>query len=252
MMQGTDGLMLARVMKFHPHDNSCDCQLIYDNSRLTGVPMMTGMVTGSSGRMDWHEPEGNDWDADGSSTRDVIAIIGHVSGNPLVLGFLARQVSEMTFNRPNFRVDRHASDVYHTIDGAGNIELSHPSGTYARIATNPAHEDLSGKDYDSSWSIKRNKTANVWLSVVVANASGVKAKINIDPSGNAYLEAKTFKVKALDAVEFETYNFDIRSPDGHTGRVRHEGVNIGSTHVHGGVKAGTDKSGAPTDPTMSM
>jgi len=66
MMQGTDGLMLARVIKFHPHDNSCDCQLIYDNSRLAGVPMMTGMVTGSSGRMDWHEPEGNAWDENGS------------------------------------------------------------------------------------------------------------------------------------------------------------------------------------------
>ena len=43
MIKDSEGMMLARVIKFHPQDNSCDCQLVNDGSRLTGVPMLTGL-----------------------------------------------------------------------------------------------------------------------------------------------------------------------------------------------------------------
>lgn len=245
--------MLARVIKLHPHDNSCDCQLVSDGSRLTGVPMLTGMVTDSSGRVDWHEPEGNDWDKDGSATRDVIAVIGSVSGNPLVMGFLARQVSQMTFDRKNFRVDRHASDVYSTIDDKGNMEISHPCGTFIRIATDPKHEDLSGKDFDKLWDAKRNKTEKVWLSVEIANAGVVKASLTIDPLGNITLKNKgTLIVKTEGTAEITAQKLTINAPVVMNGTVaingsslKHNSVNIGSTHLHKGVIPGLGVSGVP-------
>ena len=253
MIKDSEGMMLARVIKFHPHDNSCDCQLVNDGSRLTGVPMLTGMVTGSSGRVDWHEPEGNDWDKDGSATRDVIAIIGSISGNPLVMGFLARQVSQMTFARKNFRVDRHASDVYSTIDENGNMEIAHPCGTFIRIAATPAHEDLSGKDFDKSWATTRNQAGKVWLSVVVANSGSVKANLTIDPLGNVKLvNTGTLTIETAGTAEIKAASLTINAPttiNGPTsingGGLTHNGVDVGSSHKHGGVKEGTGETSTP-------
>lgn len=283
MMQNLDGLSLARVIAIHAHDNSCDCQLLYDGSRLTGVPMMTSMMTTSSGRVDWHEPEGNAWDKEESKTRDIIAILGSASGNPLVLGFLAKPVSQMLFERKNFRVDRHASDVYSTIDGDGNIELAHPSGTYCRIGTSASQENLTGKDYDKLWAITRNKTKRVWLAASVAKNGKATARITIDPDGYIDVSNLAANGSVLASVQMDTFGkIDVRNPKAYivinkdgaitisnteakssinfgidgsiaflTGqgkKLTHNGVNIGADHVHGGVTAGGVKTKGPEDP----
>src|SRR3546814_4397963 len=43
------------------------------------------------------------------------------------------QVCQMLFKDLERRINRHASDVYSTIDADGNMEVYHPSGTYLQI-----------------------------------------------------------------------------------------------------------------------
>ena len=178
---------LGRVIKTHPHDNSLDVELLHDLSRLTAVPLLSPTMTTSSGRVDMHEPEGNEFGKKGSATKDCFVALALTDSGFIALGFLASPVNQMAFDRKNFRVDRHASDVYSTIDNDGNLEVAHPSGTFLRVATSPAHEDLTGQDFDKLWNVTRNKDKPVWLSVQVANAGGVKATFTIDPSGNVAL-----------------------------------------------------------------
>ena len=100
------------------------------------------------------------------------------------MGFLLPQLTQMTFKRDNFRVHRHASDVYSTTSGNGDHEWSHPSGTFIRVAASPAHEDLTAQDVDKSWKIAQNTAAAPYVNLVVANAGAQVANIEIDPSGN--------------------------------------------------------------------
>jgi hypothetical protein len=98
-------------------------------------------------------------------------------------------------------VQRHGSDVYTSVDDLGNVEIFHPSGTYMRIGTDPAHEDLTGKDYDARWAIKRNVDQPVHVQLQVKNAGAVKATVNIDPSGNVSLTcAGAYAVSAAGAM----------------------------------------------------
>lgn len=178
---------IGRVIKVHQHDHSLDVELLHDRSRLTAVPLLSPTMTTSSGVVDIHHPEGNDFFKKGSPTRDSFVVLAQTDSGFVALGFIAAQVNQMAFDRKNFKVDRHASDVYSTIDNDGNLEVAHPSGTFLRVATSPAHEDLTGKDFDKLWEVTRNTAKNVWLSVQVANAGGVKATLKIDPSGNVSL-----------------------------------------------------------------
>lgn len=178
---------LGRVIKTHPHDNSLDVELLHDLSRLTAVPLLSPTMTTSSGRVDMHEPEGNAYGEKGSTTRDCLVALALTDSGFVALGFVASPVNQMAFDRKNFKVDRHASDVYQTIDNDGNIEIAHPSGTFVRIATTAAHEDLTAQDFDKLWNVTRNTAKQVWLSVQIANTGGVKAALTIDPSGNVAL-----------------------------------------------------------------
>jgi hypothetical protein len=248
-----DGLFIGRVIKVHQHDNSLDVQLVHDGSRLTGVPLMTPMMTTSSGLVDMHHPEGNAWDAAGSTTRDIYVVCALAGENFVALGFISPQVNQMMFNRKNFKVDRHASDVYSTIDDNGNVEIAHPSGSFVRIATDPAHEDLTGQDFDKLWGITRNTAKNVWLSVHVANAGGVKATFRIDPSGNVSLtHTGNLTVNTTGNASLTAASLAITAPTTITGtlavtgaNMTHNGVNVGSTHVHGGVQGGSSNSAVP-------
>jgi hypothetical protein len=247
-MTGFDGLMLARVVKFHPHDGSCDCALYASGARVTAVPVLCGMVSSSSGVVDFHQPEGVGFDGPTSGKRDIIAVLGAVSGQPVVIGFLAPPVSQVLFQRENFRVDRHASDVYSTIDKDGNVELAHPSGTFLRIATDPEHEDLAGQDYDRQWAISRNTAKAPWVSLTVANGGAVKASLRISPTGDVTLANEgDITVESAGSVSITaptvTVNADVAI---NGGSLTHNGVNVGDTHVHGGVVPGPADTGAPS------
>ena len=173
---------LAKVVAIHPESNCVDVVVLRTGARLAAVRVLSGMATGQTGIADLHLPDSAaGYDSENTGKRDIVAALSYYREIPFVVGFLFPEVAECLFARTDFRVDRHASDVYHTIDAAGNIELAHPSGAFVRIAESPAHEDLTGKDYDSIWKIARNTGRAVHIHI--EQASG-KASINIDPAGN--------------------------------------------------------------------
>lgn len=184
-------LRLACVVDVHPEDHSVDLVMIEDNTRIAGVQVLTSSASGNTGVHDLpmpSRPAGADkWDISRATDRDILAVVASVGRNAVVIGFLFPQVSQMLFKDKNRRVSRHASDVYTSIDDAGNTEVYHPSGTYLRIGASPDHEDLSGKDGDGKWTISKNTSSAVHVRLRVANAGAVKATLSIDPNGNVSL-----------------------------------------------------------------
>jgi hypothetical protein len=187
------GVQLGIVVAVYPQGNAIDVLLPDSGSRLTNVQVAVSSGSDSTGTVDLPDPglpaDDTRWNLPGDPTRNIIAVIQSYKGNPICTGFILPQVCQMTFDRPNFRVMRHASDVYTTIDQNGNTELYHPSGTFLRIGTAPAHEDLTGQDFDGEWKIDDNTGALVYVNLVIANGGQVKASFKVDPSGNVTLTA---------------------------------------------------------------
>lgn len=177
------------VVATHPEDYSVDLVMADDGSRLVGVQVLTQNGSARTGTVDLPAvPESkNKWDITNRNGQDMEALVAFLGRHPVVVGFLYPQVSQMTFNDPKRRITRHQSDVYSTIDGDGNMELFHPSGTYVRIAESPAHEDLGGKNSDKSLVADRNTGRRVHFHIEMA---GGVASIDISPSGKVVVTAE--------------------------------------------------------------
>ncbi|HEX5678792.1 MAG TPA: hypothetical protein VFX91_12575 [Alcanivorax sp.] len=183
-----NSLRLAKVTRFVPEAHAADLLFLDDGSRVPMVPVTTPYGSTNTGVADMVQPDpspsGEQWDPLDSGSRDVIAVVGFFRDVPLVIGFLFPQVTEMLFTDRNRRVQRHASDVYTTVDDDGNVEVFHPSGTYFRIGTDPAHEDLTGKDFDGKWKIDKNTDKAVHVHLSVKNAGQEVSSLDLDPDGN--------------------------------------------------------------------
>jgi phage gp45-like len=180
------------VVAVYPEGNSVDVLLDRDGSRLSNVQVLSPTGSSNTGVLDLPDVGGPSddkrWDPTVTRARYVKAMVGFCDGAPFVAGFLLPQVNQITFAEKNRRIVRHASDVYTSVDDAGNVEVYHPSGTFLRIATAAAHEDLTAKDYDKKWAIARNTDKAVHVQLTVKNAGVQKASLNIDPSGNITLD----------------------------------------------------------------
>ena len=174
-------LSLARVVQIQPESNSVDIEFMDDGRRVAGVKCMVNTAGTDFGNADLSRPDNIGYGSGRSKTRDIIAVVGFLNSFPIVMGFLFPEATECLFADRNRKIYRHASDVYYSIDGAGNTELAHPSGAFIRMGVTPQHEDLTGKDYDSLWKIKRN-TGNA-VHIHIEQAGGAAA-IDIDPAGN--------------------------------------------------------------------
>lgn len=185
-------LDIGTVVASYPEGQSVDV-LMLDGTRLANVQVMVPTGSDSSGVVDLPDIGGpvddSRWLVSAPLERHVRAVIASLRGIPVCIGFLLPQVTQMTFKEKNRRVSRHASDVYSSIDGAGNMELYHPSGTYARVGASPVHEDLTSKDYDTLWKISKNVGSAPHVHLTVANAGAQVASIDIDPSGNLAVQA---------------------------------------------------------------
>jgi len=215
------GLRKAIVVATHPEDHSCDLVMCDDGSRLTGVPIMAQSASARSGSVDLPEVKktGDKWDITQRDGQDMEVLVGFMGrGNPIVVGFLYPQISQMTFKDKQRRFSRHQSDVYTTIDGNGNVELYHPSGAFVRIAEEDklAHEDLEKKNFDESLQLDRNKDKKVAMRMSL---------------GGVVFEIKGGVVTITGKVVV-------------SGDVVAGGVSL-TTHTHSGVKKGGDTSGPP-------
>lgn len=184
-----NGLRKGYVVATHPEDHSVDLVMADDGSRMIGVQVLTPNGSTRSGSIDMPAvPEKeNKWDISKITGQDQLAIVGFLGTNPVVLGFLYPQVNQMTFDDPKMRFVRHQSDVYSMVDGDGNMELFHPSGTYVRIAETPEHADLGKKNTDKNLAPDRNTGRRVHFHIEMA---GAVASVDISPDGKVVVKAE--------------------------------------------------------------
>lgn len=185
------GNRLARVVGVHPEAFAVDLIMLDDGSRLAAVQVLSPSASTNAGLMDMIKPDLID-DSDKfklqeTKTRDIYAVVAYAGHAPYVQGFLFPQVCQMLFKDINRRINRHPSDVYTSLNEKGDFELYHPSGTYFRIATDSAHEDLTGKDFDKKWKIEKNTDATPRVHLEVWNGGAQKAAVDLDKDGNVAL-----------------------------------------------------------------
>lgn len=231
------------VVAVHPTDHSVDLVMADDGSRLVGVQVTTPNGSTRSGTVDLPEitPSGDKWDIRKPTGQDMKAIVSFVGTNPVVTGFLYPQVNQMLMKDGKARRYRHQSDVETLIDGDGNIQVTHPSGTYIRIGEAVAVDTLAGKHADTS-STDRNTAKQV--SVHIAMAGG-KATLTFAPDGSVSLVTKsTVNVKADGQVKIEAPSVLLDAAETKlTGNLEVLGTttlkdvtsnakDVGSTHTH--------------------
>jgi hypothetical protein len=214
-------LALGIVVAVYPEGNSIDVYMPKTGDRLANVQCAAFTGSSTSGVMDLPEiglpVDDTRWNLQviNTAARVVRALIDRVDGMPVCMGFLLPQVTQMTFQRDNFRVTRHASDVYSTTNQNGDHEWYHPSGTFLRVAASPAHEDLTNQDVDQSWKIANNTGSAPYVNLVVANAGAQVANIEVDPGGNITVTHNgnlTVNTKGAANVTV-TGNADIKAPN---------------------------------------
>lgn len=186
----------ARILRVFPERRSVDLKFMDDGSTATSVPVMSGAAGGDVGMNDLPAP---------NATRDIIAVVGLVSGAPMVFGFVFPPVRQMLFADLERTVYRHASDAYVAFDRDGNLEVYHPSGTYLRIGETADHEDLTGRDFDGRWAITKNTDKAVHVRLRVANAGAAKATVTVAPTGDVTLDARgSIAVHADGAITIDS------------------------------------------------
>lgn len=181
---------LARVVAVHPESNMVDLVMLVDNRRVPGVRVMSHDASSTSGTIGLPKPGAqalpNPYSAPLPTGRELVACVAYYDAVPVVQGFLFPQVAECLFADPERVLARTPSDFYHTVDGKGNAEWFHPSGAYLRIATDPAHEDLTGADFNGRFAATRNAGNAVHIHIEQA---GGKASVDIDPAGNIVIKS---------------------------------------------------------------
>jgi hypothetical protein len=268
------GLQFGRVVKVHPEAHAVDVVLMEDGRRLSGVQILSGSAGGDYGRHGGLGiPTEEGYEAKTTRKRDVFCAVAWVGRNPVVMGFLFPQVTQMLFEGDDDRtkqrmIDRHPSDVYSQIDGDGNFEMRHPSGAYIRIAEDPSHEDLESKDYLERWKIEKNTDKRVHIHV---SQAGGKAWVDIDPDGNIVVNGPVLLCQTPKMIVEGNVTIDgtlhVTGDVGTEGNLHADGdigaggdvVSGGGTvslneHKHTGVQSGPSQTGGPigggSDPAM--
>jgi len=239
------------VVAVHPEDHSVDLVMADDGQRLIGVQVLTPNGSTRSGRVDLPAvPEKADkWDVTKQTGQDQFAMVAYLGSNPVVIGFMYPQINQMLHKDPKLMIDRHQSDVMTMIDGDGNFQWTHPSGTYIRIGENPDKVDPANKNADSSLAVDRNTGKQVSVRIGMAGGAAV---VTIAPSGAISITSKaTLGIQTDGAVSVKCSAATVDTPTAHfTGNVNVDGDVVASgislvSHTHTGVIPGGARTGPP-------
>lgn len=226
-------------MDTHPEDYSVDLVMLDDGSRIVGAQVMTMNGSARAGSVDlpYVGKKKDKWDLSERTDNEATAIVGMMRGNPVVMGFIYPQVSQMTFDDPDRRMNRHQSDVYSTIDGSGNIEVYHPSGAFVRIGESPLHEDLGRKNFDKNFDAVKNKDKKPHIRIGIGEWF-----VNLSPDGDFYAKSKNATIEASEISLRGSVVVDGGLSA--KGDVSGGGISL-RNHVHTNVNKGEDESGPP-------
>lgn len=192
------------VVETHPEDHAVDLVMADDGSRLVGVQVLSKDASARTGTTNLPRvpKRANKWDITDPTDQEIIAVVDMVGSIPVVVGFLFPQINQILFDDPERLYSRHQSDVQWSIDGQGNMQLVHPSGTYVRIAESADLEQLDGKNFDKNAKMDRNTGRQVSVRVGMAGGAAV---LTIAPNGAVTLETKsTLAMKADDDIHIES------------------------------------------------
>ena len=255
----------GRVIAVNAKAHTVDLIMLERGDRLPNVPVLSGALGSAAGMVTLYAPT-KATDPAGlarTSGHDVYAAVVWFGLMPCVVGFRMPELGQMTFDRVNFRVERHPSDVYSVIHDDGTVELYHPSGTYFRIGESSAHEDLSGLDVDGRWKMARNTDKAPHVHLSVRNAGVEKASVDISPSGDVAVAGEgTLTATMQGAATLTAASWTIHGPVHFTDAVTGDadatftGTVTGTadvvgggkhlkTHTHTGVLSGGAVSGPP-------
>ena len=193
---------LAYVVGVNFDSHTVDLIVMDSAKPMSNVRVMSTSASTDSGLNDLALPDiqnvANPFDDGGDSgSRNVIACVSYYREIPMVIGFLFPQVSQMLFSDVNRKVDRHASDVYTTIDGNGNYELAFPNGAFIRVAETPEHEDLTGQDFNGQWQLTRNTDKQLHIHIEQAGGTAV---VDIAPDGSITLNGQALDITTKGAI----------------------------------------------------
>lgn len=272
--QATNTIRLAKVTACHPEGQKLEVMFLDTGDYGRDVQVMSpyaGTDFGFTSGIPSPEAEGH---APNKSTnpgqRHLIAVVATLQGRHVCLGFLFPQVTHMAFRKgqdKNRMIERSPSDHYRTINDEAEFEQYHPSDAWVRIAEDMDHEDLSGRDYDAQWQLKRNLDKNpiitLWnrfkeskekWSRIFIKKDRIKIQVtdegddgSEDDDTGAIIELKPESI-SLDAGEI-TLNAGIIRINGeifHTGNNIQLGVHTDSNGLHiglEGVAGGTGGGG---------
>lgn len=202
------GLRIGIVVDTHPEDNSVDMVMTDNFSRVVGAQLVSFNASTRTGSVDLPkiEKSGDKWDITKRTEQDVTAIVGYVGTHPVVLGFLYPQINQMLFADKERAFYRHQSDFFATVDGKGNFQIGHPSGTFIRIGEDQEFEEVENTNFDADSArplkIDRNTDKRVGLGLSVVSNGVESAKIRITPEGEITVESvlEKINVKALGDV----------------------------------------------------
>lgn len=248
-------LRQAIIVEVHPADHSVDLVMLDDGTRHLGVQVATPNGSARTGLVDLPQvpQRDNKWDITKRTGQDMQALVAFVGRNPVVVGMLYPQVNQMLLKDGKARRYRHQSDVETLIDGDGNMQITHPSGTYIRIGESIEADTLDGKHADTS-STDRNQAKQV--NIHIGMAGGV-LELTMSPTGAVSLrcnqgvsieagQSSTFKAPAitLDGNVTITKTLTVQEQTSLQG-VTSRDHNIDNTHVHTQVLGGPGLSGPP-------
>lgn len=176
----------AIVVAVHPERRSAD--IVYaDTAMPVAEVQFAGWVASDGGH--WHipsvpKPATLQASASPSDTgRKLIALVDHVDGRPVIIGFLQTAAGQMAFTQQDREVHRHSSGAYSTIAPDGSMEFYHPSGSYIRMGAG-AHEPLAPISANQKW---QEVTTAAVPTVTIATP---KCTITVDPDGNVSINAQ--------------------------------------------------------------
>lgn len=209
-------LLMAKVVDVHPEQNTVDVVVAADGRTFPGVHVLSGVMTGQTGLVDLHVPDlttsrksedwvSGKWASLNTDKRDILAVIGFAESVPVCFGFVSPPTCEMNFPAAigeERRIYRHASDVYEWTDKDGNTQFCHPNGSYATLAEDPDKLDLTAKDYDQKWSIKRNLGRVLHFFFGLINSGSEVFRAWIKPDGDAlFRSSKRVRIQVGESGE---------------------------------------------------
>ena len=241
-------LRQAIIVDTHPEDHSVDLVMLDDGTRHIGVQVSALGGSARSGTVDLPEvPKSDDkWDITKRNGQDMQALVAFVGRNPVVVGMLYPQVNQMLLKDPKARRFRHQSDVETLIDGDGNMQLTHPSGTYIRIGEAIESDTLSGKHADESATDRNTGRA---VNIHIGMAGGV-LELTMSPSGAVSLRCNQGVNIEAQSVTLDTPTTTLTGNlvvqgDTDVQAIVSRGRDISSTHKHKDVMPGAALTGVP-------